>query len=88
MTAVLRAISPVDGRVYVERPLAGESQIAAALAAARNAQRDWKRVPVAERADACAHMVDAFVACREEIAEEIGLEALTRPKSFHLRTGD
>ena len=71
MTARLRTISPIDGRVVVERPLAGESEIAAALAAARDAQRDWKRVPVAERANACARMVDAFVARRDEIAEEI-----------------
>jgi acyl-CoA reductase-like NAD-dependent aldehyde dehydrogenase len=71
MTARLRTISPIDGRVVVERPLAGKSEIAAALAAARDAQRDWKRVPVAERADACARMVDAFVARRDEIAEEI-----------------
>ncbi|MDH3226061.1 MAG: aldehyde dehydrogenase family protein [Thermoleophilia bacterium] len=80
LTGVLRTISPVDGRVYVERPLAGESEIAAALAAARRAQRDWKHVPVAERAAACARMLEAFVARRDEIAEEIAWQ-MGRPLS-------
>ncbi len=35
MTATLRTISPVDGRVYVERPYATETEIAAALARLR-----------------------------------------------------
>jgi acyl-CoA reductase-like NAD-dependent aldehyde dehydrogenase len=80
MTARLRTVSPVDGRVYVERPRAGYPQIAAALAAAQRAQRDWKRVPVAERAAACSRMVDAFVARRDAIADEISWQ-MGRPRS-------
>jgi acyl-CoA reductase-like NAD-dependent aldehyde dehydrogenase len=69
--AILRCVSPVDGRVYVERPLAGEAEIAAAVERARRAQARWRRLPVAERAAACSRLVDAFVAKGAEIASEI-----------------
>jgi acyl-CoA reductase-like NAD-dependent aldehyde dehydrogenase len=71
MTDVLRTISPVDGRVYVERPLATPAQVDSAIAAARRAHGQWKRVPVAERAALCRRFVDAFVAHAPAIAEEI-----------------
>ncbi len=71
MPAILQTLSPVDGRVYVERPLATSGEITAALAAARTAQAAWKRVPLAERAAACTRMVDAVGARRDAIAEEI-----------------
>ena len=68
---VLRCISPVDGSVRVERPLASESEIAASLERARRAEKRWRRLPVTERAAACSRLVDAFVAKGPEIAEEI-----------------
>jgi acyl-CoA reductase-like NAD-dependent aldehyde dehydrogenase len=71
MTAMLRTISPVDGRVYVERPYATETGIAEALARAVRAQAAWKEVAVAERAALCSRAVDALVADTTAIAEEI-----------------
>ncbi len=71
MTATLRTISPVDGRVYVERPYATETGIAGALARAVRAQAAWKEVAVAERAALCSGAVDALVADTTAIAEEI-----------------
>ena len=71
MTATLKTITPVDGSVYVERPLAGEAEIARALAAASRAQAAWRNVSVAERAALLGRAVDAFVAHRDEIAREI-----------------
>ncbi len=71
MTATLRTISPVDGRVYVERPYASQAQIAVALARAVRAQAAWKDVAVAERAALCSRAVDALVADTTAIAEEI-----------------
>jgi acyl-CoA reductase-like NAD-dependent aldehyde dehydrogenase len=68
---VLRTVSPVDGRVLVERARADEREIAAALAAARGSQRAWRRRPVAERAALVSRAVDAFVARGAAIAEEI-----------------
>ncbi len=68
---ILRTLSPVDGRVVAERPLADAQEVDATLARARRAQREWRRTPLAERAERCSRMVDAFVARRDEIAEQI-----------------
>ena len=64
-------VSPIDGRVYVERELASEVQIEAWLVQARNAQRAWRNVPLAERALLCTKLVDALVADTPAIAEEL-----------------
>ena len=74
MTATLRTISPIDGSVYVERPLAGESEISAAVARARSAQRDWAALGVAERARQITRLVDAFVGRKADIGREITLQ--------------
>ncbi|MFQ5954202.1 MAG: aldehyde dehydrogenase family protein [Kiloniellales bacterium] len=71
MTEMLRTISPVDGSVYVERPLATKPEIDAALDRARTAQAEWKRIPVDERGQILSHAVDAFVARKPDIAAEI-----------------
>ncbi len=71
MTERIRVISPVNGAVYVERPLAGDAEIEAALGRARRAQAEWRCVPIAERAAALIRAVDAFVASKAEIAAEI-----------------
>jgi acyl-CoA reductase-like NAD-dependent aldehyde dehydrogenase len=67
----VRVISPVNGRIYVERPLADDSEIGRALASARRAQTEWQKVAIAERATVLARAVDAFVAKKAEIAAEI-----------------
>jgi len=69
--ATLRCVSPVDGSVFVERPLASEEEIAACLERARAAQARWRSLRVAERAAACSRLVDDFVSCGPEIASEI-----------------
>ena len=53
-----RTISPVDGRILVERELAGEPVIAAALERARVAARAWARTPLAERLAGIGRAVD------------------------------
>src|SRR5258707_2694814 len=71
MTGTLKTISPIDGSVYVERPLASESEVAAAVSRAKSAQRDWAALAVAERARQITRLVDAFVARKPEIGREI-----------------
>ncbi len=71
MAETLKCITPVDGSVYVERPLAGEAEVAVALERARAAQAVWRHVPIAERQALLSAAVDAFVAKGAEIAEEI-----------------
>lgn len=71
MTETLTTISPVDGRIYVERPLHTAVDIDRALDAARAAQLAWSRVPLAARCDVLRLAVDAFVAKANAIAAEI-----------------
>ncbi len=47
MTRRIQVITPVDGSVYVERPLAEAMEIERALTEAAAAQAGWRRVPVA-----------------------------------------
>ena len=71
MIDTLKTISPVDGRVYVERPLATPAAIDRALEAARAAQRAWGTRSLAARREMLSSAVDAFVAKGQEIAAEI-----------------
>ncbi|MBS0373987.1 MAG: aldehyde dehydrogenase family protein [Proteobacteria bacterium] len=71
MTEIQKTISPVDGRTYVERPLADAAAIEAALTRAARAQHDWAQRPLAERTALVGAAVDAFVARGAEIAPEI-----------------
>jgi acyl-CoA reductase-like NAD-dependent aldehyde dehydrogenase len=71
MSDSLKCITPVDGSVYVERPLAGIAEVEAAVDRARAAQAAWKYVPIAERQALLTKAVDAFVDKKAEIAEEI-----------------
>ncbi|WP_129141386.1 aldehyde dehydrogenase family protein [Modicisalibacter coralii] len=66
-----QTISPVDGSVYVEREQATPARIEMALAQAVEAQRRWREVSLDERARICLAMVDAFVAMRDRLCEEL-----------------
>ncbi|WP_048306106.1 aldehyde dehydrogenase family protein [Halomonas sp. PR-M31] len=69
--AIQKTISPVDGSVYVERELAGADLIEKTLARARAVQRAWREVSLDERSRLCSAMVDAFVARRDQLAQEL-----------------
>ena len=71
MTDTLKTISPVDGRIYVERPLESAAGINRALDAAQRAQRAWASLPLAARRALLGTAVDAFVAKASDIAAEI-----------------
>ena len=81
MASTLRTITPVDGSLYVERDYADEPIIANALSAAGQAQVAWKNTPIDERAAICSKAVDAFVALKDGIADEISWQ-MGRPIAF------
>ena len=62
-------ISPVDGREVVRRSSAAPAEIEAAVAAARKAQAEWRRVSVAERVRILSKAVDRFglIACFDDL---------------------
>jgi acyl-CoA reductase-like NAD-dependent aldehyde dehydrogenase len=71
MTATLETISPVDGRVYVDRPLAAPADIDRALDLAKKAQLAWAALSLASRCELLGKATDAFVAKSADIAAEI-----------------
>ncbi len=66
-----QTISPVDGSVYVERPYAKPTDIQSALDKAEKAFQQWKETPLPVRQEICWKAVEAFVANKEAVAEEI-----------------
>src|SRR3979490_476414 len=68
---MMRTISPVDGRVYVEREAATPTQIESVLQRARGAQLLWRTVPLNERAAIMGRLCAAFEAGGAEIATEL-----------------
>jgi acyl-CoA reductase-like NAD-dependent aldehyde dehydrogenase len=71
MTETLKTISPVDGRIYVERPLETAAGIDRGLSSAQRAQPAWGAMPLAARCEILGKAIDAFVAKAGDIAAEI-----------------
>jgi len=71
MSESIRCISPIDGRLYVERGLASTAEAARALDIARRAQLQWRRTPLAERIAICGGFVDAMIARKQKLGEEL-----------------
>ncbi len=71
MNELRDTVSPVDGSIYVSRPLANDSEIAAAVTGASSAQPAWRQMPIAERAAFCRRAIAVFEANKDAIAEEI-----------------
>jgi acyl-CoA reductase-like NAD-dependent aldehyde dehydrogenase len=71
MSDTLKTISPVDGRIYVERPLETAAGIDRALNFAQRAQPAWDSLPLPIRCEILGNAVDAFVAKATDIATEI-----------------
>src|SRR5687768_7589344 len=78
---MIKVISPIDGTVYTERPLAKSADLDAALERARKAQRAWRNVPIVERAQILNRFCDAFEARRDEIAHELTWQ-MGRPSRY------
>lgn len=81
MPAIQQTISPVDGRVYVERPYATAGDIEATLERAARALGVWRRTPVEERSRICRAFADAFERKRDAIALELSWQ-MGRPSAY------
>lgn len=66
-----KTISPVDGSVYAEREIVADAAIEAALAKATGAQKHWRSVAVAQRAELCRRMVAWCVSHADALGEEL-----------------
>ncbi len=81
MSKELVTLSPIDGSELLRRPYVDAADAQAMLARARSAQAAWRSTPVAERARLLSRGVDAFVAMKAQIAEELTRQ-MGRPLRF------
>ncbi|MBM3626976.1 MAG: aldehyde dehydrogenase family protein [Alphaproteobacteria bacterium] len=71
MAGILRCISPIDGSVVAERPLATAADAASAVEAARRAQAGWRTVPLAQRMAICAAFAEHMVADKDRLGRDL-----------------
>ena len=81
MSETVKLVSPVDGSIYIERPLATTGEIAGAVAAGKAAQADWAHVSIAERGKLCLAALEALLAMGEEIVPELAWQ-MGRPVRY------
>ena len=74
-------ISPIDGSELVRRPAAADAAVAQAVAQARAAQREWRKVPIAERSAHVLRFLDAMLAMNQEIVPELA-QQMGRPVRY------
>lgn len=74
-------ISPVDGSEVARRRIATEAEIAEVLLAARRAQSEWARVPLAERKAKMLAFLAAMQAQNDEIVPELAMQ-MGRPVRY------
>ncbi|HEX6639428.1 MAG TPA: aldehyde dehydrogenase family protein, partial [Steroidobacteraceae bacterium] len=78
---VQKTISPVDGSVYVERPLASAGEIDEKLRTARHAFAGWRATSLAERAAVLTRFCEEFEKRGRLVAEELTWQ-MGRPKRY------
>lgn len=81
MSESLKVISPIDGSVYAERPIATGAAIDAALSGARAALPQWKATPVAERSRYMLAFLDALLAMNDDMTVELAWQ-MGRPVRY------
>src|SRR6476660_5663663 len=77
----VKIISPIDGSVYAERPVARDADVDAAVRSARAALPLWRAVPVPERGHYMLAFLDAFLAMNNDIAVELAWQ-MGRPVRY------
>ncbi|HPC43304.1 MAG TPA: aldehyde dehydrogenase family protein [Spirochaetota bacterium] len=68
---MVKTVSPIDGKIFVERKLATSEDLNKALAASVKAQKNWRSLPLDKRQEYVSKMVDAFIKKKQKIAEEL-----------------
>ena len=81
MTRMIQCISPVDGRVYAERPALSAEAAQAAVARAQAAQADWAARPLDDRVACVKAGIAALNAGKERAVEELAWQ-MGRPTRY------
>ena len=77
----IKSISPIDGSVYFERPIANDEEISTAVSAAHDSQITWLQLSISERGTYCHAAVDAMLTHAEDIAIELAWQ-MGRPVRY------
>ena len=81
MTKMIQCISPVDGRVYAERPTLSPEAATAAVARAKAAQKDWAALPLDTRIAIVKAGIAALDGMKDRIVEELAWQ-MGRPTRY------
>lgn len=81
MSTTIQCISPVDGRVYAERPALPRAEAEAAVTRAKAAQKDWARLPLQERIARVKAGIAALNGMKERIIEGLAWQ-MGRPTRY------
>ncbi|MCU0912348.1 MAG: aldehyde dehydrogenase family protein [Rhodobacteraceae bacterium] len=81
MTRMIQCVSPVDGRVYAERPALGRDEAMAAVARAKAAQPAWAARPLDERIALVKAGVAALNGMKDRVVEELAWQ-MGRPTRY------
>jgi len=71
MSKTLKLVSPIDGSIYAERPIAGLAEIDGELTKARGAQKAWAAEPLTTRIKVVRSAIAALRDANDEIVPEI-----------------
>ncbi len=74
MSETFQTLSPIDGAVVARRPWATEAEAERVLAAAEDASSPWRGIPLEERIRAVGALVDAVMARKDTLADELTLQ--------------
>ena len=81
MSESVKIVSPIDGSVYAERPIASDAEVNAALSGARAALPKWRAVPIPQRTKYMLAFLDALLAMNDDIAVELAWQ-MGRPVRY------
>jgi acyl-CoA reductase-like NAD-dependent aldehyde dehydrogenase len=81
MTKTIQCISPVDGRVYAERPVMEIAAAQNAVDLAKAAQRAWAALPLEKRMECVQAGLDALNALSDRSVEELAWQ-MGRPTRY------
>lgn len=81
MSDVQKTVSPIEGQVIAEHPLASAKETDAVLARAQRAFEAWRRTSLEERTKLVGAFVDALVAKKSALADELTLQ-IGRPRRY------
>jgi len=81
MSTNLKCISPIDGSVFAERPIASEADAQKTILAARDAQKAWAKRPLSERVALVQKAIVRLGEMNDEITVELA-HMMGRPTRY------